>query len=306
MYKNTYNLHFGTDPEVFLVDDNETAVIDGTIEGVPFAISPAASADIYGFKEQGGEVKHPIYFSKKDFKIIGDGVAYEINLFKPYYDPREMWQAVQDSISFLEDNVGKFGLSIYKKPVVNFNCHKWWKDKYMKDERYFWSTVFGCDKDYDALNMSWSSEIENAAKHPIRYGGGHLHISGIKEIDTYILPYVKLLAILVGNYCLCKSRNPELEKERAIYYGKPCKYRPQEYKDGVKGVEYRTPSNSWLGFSYPEFEYIFELIDMATSCLENKQLGRSLLNDWLDPTIDAISKGSQEDSKFILESIGVL
>ena len=94
-------------------------------------------------------------------------------------------------------------------------------------------------------------------EHPLRYAGGHMHISTddtelaklICENEAYNPFTIDLIALFSTTIGLCNiaySKNPELEKIRQFRFGKPGKWRYQIYSGGFVGVEYRTPSNSWI------------------------------------------------------------
>jgi hypothetical protein len=303
MYQNKYGLKFGCDPEVFASYQPDKAESCGTNPNLPFAMSPAAMAMEVGFKDIGGPAKHPIYLDSKDWRIIGDGVAYEINLKGPCIHPKEMYDKCGQALFKLENVITQLGFNLHVKPVINFDFVRWWNGVLMDDEKFYWSTVFGCDPDKDAFNVDWLAPITDVAVHPFRYGGGHIHISGDVDLTTFPLVMIKMLALTVGNYVNSISPYNELEIERAKYYGKPGKYRVQTYGDGSTGIEYRTPSNSWLALSYEEFERIFDYVDHALYLLKHRKEGREALAQFVDPTIKAITTA---DKKLSAELIGAL
>jgi hypothetical protein len=241
------------------------------------------------------------------YKIIGDGAAYEVNIKGACNSPADMWEIVHSALSDLGDKLNEISdLELYRKPVINFDYARFWTEEYMNDKKFFWSTVFGCDEDKDAFNVDWLCEIQNASVHPVRYGGGHIHTSGDEDIGGYPLPFVKLLALFLGNYNILHSPYPTLEVERAKYYGKPGKYRIQNYSNGMTGVEYRTPSNAWLSYNYPVYESMFEMINLALDNLKNPQEGMKLLDELSQPTIEAITTANKGLSRSILSELGVI
>jgi hypothetical protein len=98
----------------------------------------------------------------------------------------------------------------------------------------------------------------------------------------------------------------ESEKLRAHYYGKPGKYRIQNYPNGDVGVEYRTPSNSWLSYDFRTFQKMLELSTLALSNLSNISVARDIIYEYAPETINAITKADSEKSKSVLEAMKVL
>jgi len=305
MYKNKYNLKFGCDPELFAITDALAPMIEDYDPTLPFAISPAAMNYAYQFKPLDKEIKHPLYLEGDHYRIVGDGVAYEINLKGPCTSPQEMWEKVNIASMRLQEALISYGCSLYRKPVVNFDYGRYWRKDLADDNYEYWSTVFGCDADQDAFNTSMSCIIEDVSHHPFRYGGGHIHFSGDVEIEQYPISLIKLLALTVGNYVNLVSPNPVQEQMRSKYYGKPGKYRIQKYPDGSTGVEYRTPSNSWLELSYDEFETIFYYVDHALYLLKNPLEGKRTLANYEEQTVAAILTSNKVLSNEVLNKLEV-
>ena len=89
---------------------------------------------------------------------------------------------------------------------------------------------------------------------PERFGGGHIHmqapLNDLAFFEDKYFHVARLMDILVGNTGIAIKRPNKhwlsAEKKRLKFYGKPGKIRLQEYPDGTKGIEYRTPSNFWI------------------------------------------------------------
>jgi len=285
-----YNIMLGADPELFATYKQDSK---------EYVYSPAALEKFEGVKRIGGSDKHPIFIEEEDFRWIMDGVAFELNFKKPFTDLKEFFSTITSSINQLEDFVGKHGYGISKKPVINFDYKRFWTKELEEDETFMQGIIFGCDPDKDAFDVDWLAKVLDVTRHSRRYGGGHIHISGDTEIEEYPIPFVKLLALTVGNYCISQSPYIKEEKMRAKYYGKPGKFRIQKYKTGV-GVEYRTPSNSWLNYSFEQFEGIFNYVEQALHYLKNPSIGMNMLEAFVEPTIKAITTADKELSEEIL------
>jgi len=289
---------YGSDPEVFAVYDDNKMYDSGFINEQPFCIPPVALEDAGLLTPIGGDYKHPIYLSTDEFNIIADGAALEVNLKRGFEKPLEMRKVLMDSIESMNSLVGDLSIGII--PTVNFDYNRFCNGKSMSDIRYAMGMIFGCDPDIDAFDVTMPSITVDATKHPLRYGGGHLHFSG-EEFGEYPLPATKLLALTVGNYVTSKTGG-ELARLRVKYYGKPGKYRETQY-GSVKGVEYRTPSNAWLLLPEDNFIEMFDWAERALFFLKNPSIGKKALEMFSMVTVDAVSTANASASSEILEEI---
>lgn len=288
-------LKFGCDPEVFSVINNEV-------------ISPAMLEKFSGLKflRTDNLDKHPVYIENKDFRWIQDGVAFELNICHPVTTPKEMFDIIKNSVECLEETVSKLNfegekLSIYKKPVVGINPEKYFP--FLNENKIKQGFIFGCDPDQDAIRPDYHCETVDVISHLFRYGAGHLHTSGAEEFKYLIELAVKYFALTVGNFCISNSPYPEQEKQRATTYGKPGRFRPQTYPDGSFGIEYRTPSNSWISLGLDKYEELFYWAEKAVWLLQNPKFGIEKLENFLSPTVDAIVNADQKLASEILTQI---
>jgi hypothetical protein len=291
------NLKFGADPEVF-------ASID--IEGKILAVSPALLEKFCGIKvlEQDDEEKHPIYIDSSEFSWMMDGCAFEVTLKYPIYTAKQMRITMLNALDSLNWFLSKLRIfdiepKLYKKPVIEIS-----PDMYMDfldENKIYQGFIFGCDPDNDAIEFDYTCETMDVLTHKYRYGGGHLHMSGLDDFWAFSAPAIKLQAITVGNFCMANSKFPKLEKQRVKNYGKPGRYRTQEYKNGDKGIEYRSPSNSWISFSESQYEELFYWMTRGVEYLLNKRT--DILKQYLNPTIDAITTANSKQSKVILKEL---
>ena len=139
---------------------------------------------------------------------------------------------------------------------------------------------------------------EDALDHPWRYGGGHLHLSGVENFQTKPLLAIKMLALFVGNLVTFRSPMLDLDHMRTYRYGMPGRFRIQDYGKRFNnlawtdmGIEYRTPSNAWttdmnLGLM------IEEAVQMiAERVLPDDKLMEIMIEDSQDDTIKAVMEG---------------
>lgn len=226
-------LIFGADPEFFC---------SYTKKGDDYCLPPIIFRR-RGFKFEKNET-HPIFLRASNGQILHeDGAAFEMTV-----SPSSDWEALFDNINLgireFEEVLSPWcerGEHITRTSTIKWEVNKWKREN--KD--FHWSTRFGCDPDRDLFNYSRQCEVEDAKVHPYRYAGGHIHISGIKEIEQHPLHVLKVMVLTGGLASVAFSPNSEADRLRTYRYGKPGKYRIQEYKDGSVGVEYRTPSTTW-------------------------------------------------------------
>jgi hypothetical protein len=284
-------LKFGCDPEFFASYTDHKGG-----EFLPhdqFVMSPAGLEMWNGMAPVIDDAKHPVYVDKADaitpFRYVMDGVAMELNFRKPFDSVSQFYDSVQQAREYLVTFLKGYGFETCFLPVINFDYHKFWTNELIENERFAQGIIFGCDPDVDAFNLQWPCVIQSAATHPFRYGGGHIHISGDQALEDYPIPAVQMMALTVGNYCIANSIYPELEQERAKYYGKPGKHRVQHYPDGTCGVEYRTPSNTWTSWDEKTFAGLFPWIEKAIHFVKNPRIGKEMLTKYGDDTIRAIT-----------------
>lgn len=290
-------LNFGCDPEVF------SSV---NINGKQLVISPALMEKFCGLKflYQDDEIKHPVYINTQEYSWMQDGAAWEITLKRPHKNPSELYYILQNSYTHLEEFLSGFKyegmeISLYKKPVININPD--WYLNYMDEIKIWQGFIFGCDPDRDAFRPDYICETLDVATHPFRYGGGHIHVSGEDSLAEYFIPATKIMAITVGNFCIANSPFPELEKQRALTYGRPGRYREQKYPDGSRGIEYRTPSNSWTTLPVEKVEELFDWVRKAVEFVKNRR--GDLIMNFGDQTVQAIINADKELASRILMEI---
>lgn len=294
-------LTFGSDPEFFIpYDKNGESYVEPPayfreVLGVPFTI-PDGRKDLEPYRQ------HPVFADKDGIQIIEDGVAFEYTL-KPTTEAKFLVAQINQAHEMLVDLVGRYGYTdVYKKPVIKFDCFGKYNPDLIPDE-YFSCMIFGCDRDFDAIDFNYQGATLNVREHDKRYGGGHLHVgsedkSVIKLLHDNYRNFIRMLAIFVGNTCIAESDYPELEKIRSFHYGNPGRYRLPEH-----GVEYRTPSNSWTS-NLSTAEKIFERTKKAFNIILERRED-NYIEEYLEPTIRAIKDADQNLSNQILSAIGV-
>lgn len=289
-------LKFGTDPEYFASDSSGNVVSPALLEKDNI-IKPIMVDEEY---------KHPIYIDRNEYSWMMDGVAFELTCKKPFQTARELHHLVNLSLEDLEEFITKLSwkdqLHLCKKPVINIKP-EWYLPYLESDFRVYQGFIFGCDRDYDAIEINYKCETQDVSKHLFRYGGGHFHLSGLEEFSKFPKPTIQLLAITVGNFCIANSIFPDLDRKRGQTYGKPGRFRTQNYSNGDTGIEYRSPSNSWLSLNLEKKELMFEYAKLATHLLLNPTEGMNIIEEFLNPTVDAIVNVNVDAAKNILKEL---
>ena len=257
---------FGTDPEVFVVDANNNC------------IPPAALKEDFGMEF----VDDKVLIDGGDWTIIEDGAATEINL-APSDDSAVISDRINRALIELERVMKKdFDLKTIVFPTVGFSIKEYWEGR---GEEFRDCVRFGCDPDLDIYSGEYSVEI-SADNVPERYGGGHIHMQAPKDnlglFDETYYHTTLLMDLIVGNSAVAFKRPSmnwiEAEKKRLKYYGRPGKIRLQEYADGTKGIEYRTPSNFWITNPNVTFS-LLTLMNSVFSLSQNPEDASHFLED---------------------------
>lgn len=291
---------FGADPECCSVYEKE---------GKYYALPP------YIFREQlnvpvidDRNPRHPVFLQNSDWKVHEDGANWEFAV-KPSHNPLELFQTIQDARKAAEEILSNFTEfcdgKLHFIPAVNWEVGRWAN----MPEDFFMSTEFGCDPDEDVLNTKAKCKVIDASLHPWRYCGGHIHVSGSPRIlEDYHLA-VKCMIITAGIAATAFSTFPGLEYERTYLYGKPGKFRVQNYgednpygKDYQFGIEYRTPSATWAG-NWEVAQKVLHWSEIGIKGLFETSLGEELVSEILNPAVDAILTVNQPKALELLSHV---
>lgn len=294
--KRADKLVFGTDPEKFAGEHQN---------GELFVVPPAE------FRELGldfiPDEKHPSFYqNKKDgIEIMEDGVAFEYTL-RPSTDWKELFERIQVADRILETEIlSRFDICdgrVHTVPTINYDVDKWSK----RSEEFQQCLIFGCDTDYDAFKSGAPGKVQNAKFHAFRYGGGHIHVSGVPGFKEDTLFAVQCFALGAGLASVAYSDTPDLDKLRTYLYGRPGKFRPQTYKstfNGIPytdfGIEYRTPSNRWTS-TIEHAREVFKWAEISVRNLFEEGLGVEILGKFGEDAKKAIVNCNQNMASQIL------
>lgn len=277
MSKYNSTLVYGTDPEYFA----------GYVQKKKLFVLPPAWFRVYGKVPYiPEEIKgHHVFIDEmkeSGVLVMEDGVAFEFTV-KPSSDWKELFERVQLGKRLLSERIlSKFSNDclpeIISQPTINFDVKRWAKE----NAEFRLCLIFGCDQDFDACNYNAPGKVIDALKHPFRYGGGHLHVSGSAAIKEEPILAVYSMLLTSGLSYVANSDTPELDKQRTYLYGRPGKYRIQEYSklfNGMPntdvGIEYRTPSNRWTS-SIEQATQIFKWAEIGIKRLLEEGLVKEL------------------------------
>lgn len=268
---------FGTDPEFpFSIDIKDK---------LPMIIPPQSLIEDFGldFTEDSNEKKQ--FLSTSHGSVIADGAAFEFNV-KPSTTASALlfsikslersFEMLMQEYSFDKESVEEFTGRLQYEVVGYFDLDKYWKNR---GESFHECVIFGCDQDfqpelYTELGLDHiSDKVIDVSAHELRYFGAHLHIMNMGEKNIYInncefAPVVCDFTIGLVNTALYRPNTiVEQEKLRLKYYGRPGRYRLQEYGGDTQGFEYRPLSNFWLK-SKGTVEAILSIADVAGLIVE--------------------------------------
>lgn len=222
-------LLIGADPEFFLLDKDLGHVI-------------SAHDLIPGTKDKPHKLKHGA--------VQLDGTAVEFNI-DPASTPEEFSHNINEVLSQIRKMVPS-RYDFYFEPFVTF------KEDYFKEVVPESSKELGCNPDFNAWNFGKPNRMP-AIKRPVRTGAGHIHVGFCKKADVTDKTHIEDCCMLVQSYDGIYSTIRQAwdsDNKRSSLYGNLGAFRPKPY-----GVEYRTPSNKWVGNRrlYPLIFKLFEI-----------------------------------------------
>lgn len=299
MNKNFQDLTFGCDPETFAVNGLDEVISPGLMEYFNI-IHRIRENDNREYTEKN---KHPIYLKTDDYWWIMDGVAFELTLLHPYKNPEQMALIISQAIEHLKKYISEIKykdvLQFSAKPVVNIRPEIY--TPFLNDDVVYQGFIYGCDPDHDVTEEKYKCKQVDASKDKFRYGGGHIHFGGNSDQVDFMHknwnPMVKLLAITVGNICVTESIYPDLDLKRVGQYGRPGRFRLPPH-----GVEYRSPSNSWMN-KLDTLHKIFDGGKKAWEFLFDERV--DIIDKYFVDTCYAINHVDQQASVEILKQIGM-
>jgi hypothetical protein len=300
--KLTEGITVGSDPEVALViqapmeDENhvpyrKTVVVSPALLEMTGALVNM-NDDPEDTRSDAEKLKHPYFLKTAEYMWQMDGVAMELTYRKPYRNVMDLGDVFKAALSDLRQRglkkksyKGQYIRAI-AQPVVSILPEMY--TPLLDDEKVYQGFIFGCDPDEDAILPDYVCSTVDVSTHPYRYFGGHIHIGHMDDdisnaFKKLVRPFVRLLACTVGVYCIAHTSNPEEERLRALQYGRPGRFRTQKW-----GLEYRTPSVSWLNLPNYELYGLDNAIRSAVYYLMNPSIGKKVIDDCLDASIDAI------------------
>lgn len=297
---NKSKILFGADPESFAACERD---------GKLYAMPP------YWFRHEGGidpieeDERHPVFIETDEYKVHEDGAAFEFSIL-PSYNPKDLFgriQAASEATSFkiLQWYPQDVLPNLQFIPTIGWDVQRW--AGMPKD--FFMSTTFGCDPDDDVFNLQKKAQDIDASKHPFRYAGGHIHFSGSLRIVEDPHFAVRCQVVTSGVAAVFYSPVPQLERDRTFLYGRPGKFREQNYgkknpygPEYAMGIEYRTPSATWAG-NWGVAEKVLEWAEIGIHELLETSLGEEIVPEVTQPAIEAILTANQDLAGQVLQYV---
>jgi len=289
-------VHIGTDPEFFVISTGE---FDYIPEG--YSIPPV----VYRIENQLKlkrliGIRHYVFWEKNGYIIHEDGAAFELTT-PPFNDIIEMKNSVLGILGEAEKDLGlKFTII----PAAKFMI----PDKFKNNESFITACEFGCNPDIEGCmpDINLTTRTIRADDIPYRFGGGHITIEFKEEHKNLFVNYPDIfsqfMAINVGIPMIAFTRFPHLLKERAKYYGTPCKYRDNKLHKNL--FEYRTPSNEWLLFTDEQLMTIQKGINTAIKMFTSRdETARSFLSRYLPEAKAIILSSDVRAAKLVMKEL---
>ena len=280
-------LTFGSDPEVatYYMKD-----------GIKY-IEPPAFFRKYLNVDHVPDPKHPVFIEHDGITVMEDGCAFEYTL-PAVTNAQDMFDCITRANLMLTNWLERYDYDLYITPAIPYEVAKWIDE----DDDFKRCLIFGCDPDRDAIDDNYSCRVINALKHPWRYCGAHFHTgSNDPEVVTLLhkfwRPFIRLMAVLVGNTGVANSTDHQFESLRSKVYGAPGRYRLPKW-----GIEYRTLSNSWIT-NLSTLEKIIDNTKLAFELVQFPEKTTQLLDKYLWSTCHAIDTCNSELAKEILDKV---
>lgn len=204
----------------------------------------------------------------KPFKVKGgavqvDGMALEFNI-----DPASTFKQFNDNI---ESVLGELKTMVGNDYEFDFSPVAEFGQEYI-DAQPAAAKELGCDPDYNAYNGAINPKP--AGDLGIRTASGHIHIGWTKDQDVADLDHIEACQMVVKQLDATVgmvARVWDTDNRRVQMYGDYGAYRPKPY-----GVEYRTPSNVWVG----DIRARQMVFDLGLTAVTKLLSGTQLYNDY--------------------------
>jgi len=190
--ENKYNITLGSDPEIFICNDQEIVSAEGLT---------------------GGTKHDPIPISEKGHMIQEDGIALEYNIpaSASVEEFIENHEKVQDYLKVLISAYG-YKFSLLRSAEIN--------PKYLQTKQ---AKTFGCEPDYNVYIQS-ENPAPNANTN-LRVVGGHVHIGYPNPQEETTEKIVKMFDMYLTLPALFKDN----DTRRREQYGKAGSFRFKEF-----------------------------------------------------------------------------
>jgi hypothetical protein len=292
-------IFIGSDPEFLAVNKFHDAILP------PAVLEEFFGMERIGTLDEDRPHYHPIFY-ENEYMLIGDGAAFEVNM-SPSRTPEEfqekffgIFEEVKTLIESFSDDV-----ELKATPTERFFLplmQNFGFPDLEKDRRLMASVMFGCDTQFNIRREGSADPKISVVTYEYRHAGGHIHMSNteVPNLHPEIVYLVRLCDIFLGTSGIYHSPYPDKEKLRQKFYGVPGNFRPTEYPNGLKGIEYRSPSVSWLN-TEEGINSIFKGVRAVMSFIGYPKKTRHFLDTYENDAVAAINSCNRAACKEILE-----
>jgi hypothetical protein len=215
---------FGTDPEFFLSSKGRIVTSCGKF---------------------GGTKEKPRSYIDSGVTYHEDNVCLEFGI-----EPANDYYVACDRLNNLVYYADKLARS--KRCTISFkkSQHKFTDTQLMSKK----AREFGCNVDFDAYTGKQDPRLDLPDFGNWRFAGGHIHLGGEFNCPRFVAVII-LEAMLSMTLDSIKGDYKLANNKRMEWYGKPGIYRPKPY-----GIEYRTPSNAWMGLEKARQDIVYKTL----------------------------------------------
>ena len=203
----TKSISVGSDPEFFCYREGRVIASQGIVEGEKIEPYQLEHGGMCHRDNVLGEIGHPPAYTEDEFV-------------------HNLHQAIADVQSMIvHKGVEMLWIPFFDMPEDQL--------------QHYEAVVLGCEPDFDCWGLDNTDPPDPFKVGGMRSAGGHIHI-GFDYNDQ--LENQRKCAMMADIYIGCGTVLYDNDDRRRQLYGRAGHFRPKSY-----GIEYRTPSNVWVG-----------------------------------------------------------
>lgn len=207
MQKQTSNISIGSDVEFFCYRGDTPVASQGIIEGEKIEPHPLKHGGVCHRDNVMGEIGHPPGYTEDEFVHNIHQAIADVQSMIVHHDVEMRW------------------VPFVKMPEAEL--------------QHYEAMIMGCEPDFDCWGLDHTPPPDPERAGGMRSAGGHIHI-GFDWKGK--LNRQRMCAMMADIYIGCGTVLYDPDNRRRQLYGRAGHFRPKPY-----GIEYRTPSNVWVG-----------------------------------------------------------